>query len=56
MRNWGGRVVLTEVSGRHQSSRPYVWPQLGQTLMKEMGCDQQFRVLELCAARVAGIE
>lgn len=55
MRNWGGRVVLTEASGRHQSSRPHVWPQLGQTLMKG-GCDQQFRVLELCAAGIAGIE
>jgi len=27
-------VVLTEASGRHQSSRPHVWPQLGPTLMK----------------------
>jgi len=49
-------VVFIEASGRHQSSRPHVWPQLGQTLMKGLGCDQQFRVLELCAARVAGIE
>ena len=62
--NLRGRVVVPEALGRHQSSWPHclaalsgriVWPHLRSTLMKG-GRDQEFRVIELCAAWATGIE
>ena len=33
-----------------------IWPQSGQILMNGVGRDQEFRLVELCAVGVTGIE
>ena len=60
MRNWGrcialGAVVLA-ASGRHQSSCPYYLAVFEADPHEGVGCDQEFRSSELCAAGSTGIE
>ena len=61
MRNWGGGVLpwgrwFSRLRGVIRALVHANLPQLGQTLMKEVGCDQGFWVPELCAVRAIGLE
>ena len=49
-------MVVPEVLGHIRALGRIVWPQSGQILMNGVGPDQEFRVVELCAAGATGIE
>ena len=49
MRNWSGGRYSRGFQGVIRTLGRIVWTQLGQTLMKGVGRDQEFRVAELCA-------